>query len=327
MSETVVLGLLVGAALGALMARGGVCFNAALRRAAFGGDTSVLRVFAVAVAAQLVVLPALALLGWVSLAPPGLFPAAQVVGGLVFGAGMALAGGCVTGVLWKAGAGSVATAVAVAGFALGELLIRGPWRETLGRLDGAVARPAEGTLHGALGLPYELVAGVLGVVALVLLRRGGARTGLRLGLALGALSALAWAAADRVGAGYGLGFTGTASNVSSSIVAADPWALGWSAFLALGVVGGAALAVRGPVRRPDGPRLARALAGGVLMGVGASMAHGCNIGLGLAGIPTLSLGSMLAVAAMAVGAVGVRGLVLEPFPALRGVERPGAAGW
>ena len=327
MSETVVLGLLVGAALGALMARGDICFNAALRRAAFEGDTSVLRGFAVAVAVQLVLLPALSLLGLVSLAPPGLFPAAQVVGGLVFGAGMALAGGCVTGILWKAGAGSVATALAVAGFALGELLIRGPGRATLCRLDGAVARPAEGTLHGVLGLPYGLVAAVLGVGALVLLRRADARRGLRLGLALGGLSALAWVGADRVGAGYGLGFTGTAANVRASLVAGDPSALGWSAFLALGVVAGAALATRGPLRRPDPPRLARALAGGVLMGGGASMAHGCNIGLGLAGIPTLSLGSMLAVAAMAVGAVAVRGLLLEPFPALRGAERPSAAGW
>lgn len=63
------------------------------------------------------------------------------------------------------------------------------------------------------------------------------------------------------------------------------------------------------------------------MGAGANMAHGCNIGLGLAGIPTLSLGSMLAVACMALGAVAVRGLVLEPWPALRGAERPSAYGW
>jgi hypothetical protein len=240
---------------------------------------------------------------------------------------MALAGGCVTGILWKAGAGSVATGVAIAGFAVGELLIRGPWRDVPGRLDGAVARPGHGTLHGALGLPYEPVAALVGAVALALLLRGGRRAGLGLGLALGALSALAWAAGDRVGAGYGLGFTGTAANVGASLLAGDPSLLRWPAFLALGVIGGAALATRGPVRRPDARRVARALAGGVLMGVGASTAHGCNIGLGLAGVPTLSLGSMLAVAFMAVGAVAVRGLALEPFPALRGVERPGAAGW
>ncbi len=90
------------------------------------------------------------------------------------------------------------------------------------------------------------------------------------------------------------------------------------------------MTARGPIRWPNGPRLVRALGGGVLMGAGASMAHGCNIGLGLTGIPTLSLGSMLAVACMALAALAalaVRGLALEPFPRLRGIERPEPAGW
>lgn len=44
------LGLLVGGALGAVMARGAVCFNTGVRRAAFGGGWRVLRVFALALA-------------------------------------------------------------------------------------------------------------------------------------------------------------------------------------------------------------------------------------------------------------------------------------
>src|SRR5215210_4561972 len=115
MAGTVAAGLLIGAALGALATRGQICFNAGLRRAAFEHDATVLRVFAIAVAAQLLLLALLSPIG-VSLAPVGLFPAAQVAGGLVFGAGMALAGGCIAGILWKTGAGSIATAVAIAGF-------------------------------------------------------------------------------------------------------------------------------------------------------------------------------------------------------------------
>jgi len=325
MAATVAIGLVIGAALGALMTRGKLCFNAALRRTVFEREPTVLRAFAIAVAIQLMLLPVLVVLG-VSLAPVGLFPLAQVVGGLVFGVGMALAGGCITGILWKAGAGSIATAVAIAGFAAGELAIRGPGLQALSALDRASPRPAGQTVHGALGLPYEPVAAVLGALLLaILLRRS--RAGLGLGLGLGALSALAWLAADVVGAGYGLGFTGTAENVRRSLAAGDPSLLSWPVFLALGVIAGGALAGRGPLRRPDAPRLARALGGGVLMGLGANMAHGCNIGLGLAGIPTLSVGSMLAVACMALGALGARRIVLEPRPALRGVERPEATGW
>jgi len=36
---------------------------------------------------------------------------AQLAGGLVFGVGMALAGGCIVGILWKTGGGSVALAM------------------------------------------------------------------------------------------------------------------------------------------------------------------------------------------------------------------------
>jgi uncharacterized protein len=39
------------------------------------------------------------------------------------------------------------------------------------------------------------------------------------------------------------------------------------------------------------------------MGAGGSIAHGCNIGHGVTGVPLLSLGSMLATAAMAAGAL------------------------
>ena len=124
-----VLGLLVGAAFGMLAARGVVCFNAGVRRAAFSRSFGILRIFAVAVGVQLVLLPPLDAAGVAPLAPvldggqPALLPVAQLVGGLVFGVGMALAGGCISGILWKSGAGSLATAIAIAGFAAGELLL------------------------------------------------------------------------------------------------------------------------------------------------------------------------------------------------------------
>ena len=326
MAGTVAAGLLIGAAFGALATRGRICFNAALRRAAFERDSTVLRVFAIAVAAQLPLLALLSPIG-VSLAPVGLYPPAQVAGGLLFGAGMALAGGCIAGILWKTGAGSIATGVAIAGFAAGELLIRGPAAPALDVLDRASrggSPPA--TLDVALGLSYAPLAAALGAFGLVALlaRR---RDGLVLGLALGGVSAIAWVAADLTGSGYGLGFTGAAANVRGAVAAGEPSLLGWSVFLAVGVLAGAAVVGRGPVRRPDGARLIRALAGGVLMGLGATIAHGCNIGLGLAGLPTLSLGSALAVACMAVAALAVRRGVLENRPGLRGFERPEPAGW
>jgi len=92
-------------------------------------------------------------------------------------------------------------------------------------------------------------------------------------------------------------------------------------FLALGVVAGAALA--GPRRPsvPDGARATRALVGGLLMGAGGSIAHGCNIGHGLTGLALGSFGSLLAIASMAAGALATWRLLLASRPALRGAER------
>ena len=278
--DAVIVGLALGSVLGALMARGGVCFNRGVRRAAVAGDVGVLRVFALAVVVQLLVLPALELAGVVPLqanlesGAPRLLPVAVLVGGAVFGVGMALAGGCVTGVLWKAGGGSIATALAVAGFVVGEFVARGALLPVLDELDDA-SRPRESTLHGVVGIDYAPTALALGSVgfALLLGSRRPDRT-VAAGVGLGALAAVAWVAADAVGYGYGLGFVGAADGTRDA-VAAGAWdMLPLPLFVALGVLVGAAVATRGPLRWPDAARAGRGLAGGALMGVGANAADG-----------------------------------------------------
>jgi hypothetical protein len=316
------LGIAAGLAAGAVMTRWGLCFNRALRHAALERRPALLRAFAIAVAAQLLLLPLLLAAGVDTLersaatGGPALLPVAQLGGGLVFGAGMALAGGCMTGMLWKAGAGAVALASAIAGFTAGELLIRGPGSGLIETLDNA-SRPGEHALTGLLDAGYEPVALVLGVAALaaLLTRR---RDGLVAGLALGAVSAAAWVAADAAGYGYGLGFVGAADGTRATIEAGR--ALPFQLWLALGVIaGGAALGER-RLRVPDATRSARAAAGGLLMGAGGSIAHGCNIGHGLTGLPLLSFGSLLAAASMAAGALLTWRLLLASRPGLRGRE-------
>jgi hypothetical protein len=101
-----------------------------------------------------------------------------------------------------------------AGFAAGELLARGPGEDVLADLDAAGPQPSESALHDASGLPYWLLAVVLGALALLLLLRRS-RGGLE-----------------------------------------------------FGVIAGAALAVRGPLRLPDRAQALRGLIGGLLMGIG-----------------------------------------------------------
>lgn len=326
---TAIAATATGLALGALMSRGRICFNAGVREAFISGDGRILRVFGFAVAFQLLLLPILVAIGIgplersIDAGGPGLFPVAQAVGGLVFGVGMALAGGCITGILWKTGAGSVATGLAILGFAAGELLIQGPLVSVVESLDEASA-PASGSVTELTGIPYAPLALALGAAGVLVLTRRTA-TGIWLGAGLGVIAAAAWIAAEIADYGYGLGFVGAAEGTLRAVEDGD--ALPFQLFLAVGVLAGAVAAVRGPVRLPDGSRTRRALAGGLLMGFGGTLAHGCNIGHGVTGLPLLSLGSLLAVSAMVAGAVVTWRYVLGPRPALRGTERPEAVGW
>ncbi|MGH2988815.1 MAG: YeeE/YedE thiosulfate transporter family protein [Solirubrobacterales bacterium] len=298
-------GLATGLAFGVLLTRGGICFNRGIRRAFLQGDAAILRVFALIVAVELLAVPVLVAIGVapversVDAGAPALLPVAQLAGGLVFGVGMALAGGCITGILWKTGAGSVATGIAIAGFAAGELLATGAGKDVLSELDDA-SRPSEGSVSQLSGLPYELVAPIVGVAGLALLLRGR-RDGVWLGAALGVVAALAWVAADVADYGYGLGFVGAADGTRDAIESGGE--LPFQLFLAIGVVAGGAVVARRALRLPGPARAAGALLGGVLMGVGANAAHGCNIGHGVTGLGLLSVGSLLAIAAMATGAV------------------------
>lgn len=320
-----VLGVLTGVLVGALMSRGTVCFNAGVRLASAGRDWRILRIFAIAVAVQFLLLPLLfaldvaPLVAAVDGSRPRLWPLAQVAGGLVFGGGMALAGGCIAGILWKTGAGSIATAVAILGFAAGELLARGAAAPAVTRVQ-EVAPPAVSSLNALIGVGFTPMALVLGAVLLAGLV-AVSRAGLAFGVGLGTLGALAWVAADAAGYGYGLGFAGSAANLEAALSAGDLGAVSFEPYLALGVVLGGGLATRGPLRMPDAARTARALAGGGLMGFGATLAGACNIGHGLTGLPLLSLGSAVAITSMTIGAIGVQRL-LRSRSRLRGTETP-----
>ena len=305
--DAALIGLATGALTGVVMARWGLCFNRGVRRAFLERRPRVLRAFGVAVAVQLLVLPLLVALGVGPLERStqaggiALVPVAQLAGGLAFGAGMALAGGCVTGMLWKAGGGTLALAVAIAGFAAGELLIRGPGNDLVSTLADA-SRPDARGLPDLLGAGYAPVALVLGAALLAFLFRRGPRAVVA-GLALGAVAALAWVAADAAGHGYGLGFVGTADGTRTALERGTE--LPYTLWLAIGVIAGGALAGARNLTFPGAARAARAAAGGLLMGAGGTVAQGCNIGHGLTGIPLLSLGSILATTAMAAGAVAV----------------------
>ena len=351
LSQSPVMGLalaagLLGLAAGWLIERTHFCTMGAISDAYLFGSWRRLRAWALAIATALVLVQLLAASGLVPLAEsfylaPRLEPVALFAGGLLFGIGMVLAGGCGSRNLVRLGAGSLKALVVVlmlglAAFAtMGGVLVspaealRGlvavPLDQPTQSLGASIAR------SGAIAAPLaDLALGLAiaaGLFAFVLKDRAFRRNrgDLALGLGLGTLVALGFLVTGRL---FADPFEPVAV-ASLSYVAPTSRALFWTmtgnglwpgfgAALALGTILGAALSaiIGGRFRvetftsRDD---MIRHVTGGVLMGFGGILALGCTVGQGMTGLSTLALGSFIACA----------GIVLGAVLALRRLERGG----
>ena len=152
------------------------------------------------------------LLGWIQLNPKPLMWAGAVVGGVVFGVGMVLAGGCVSGCLYKGATGNLNSIVALLAMPVGIGLVEyGPLNTWLVRFKQARIPAADGgpvTLSSVTGLPFW---------ALALLLAG---------------ATLAWALArERKAAPEGASTTGSSGGVRLH----RPWKA-WQAGIAIGLL-------------------------------------------------------------------------------------------
>jgi len=321
----------LGGALGAVFIGFQYGFASAWRRFLVAGETMGLAAhFLLIGLCALLFIPAagLGLAATGSLAPVSV---SLAIGAFIFGIGMQLANGCGSGVLFSFGGGSGRMLVALPFFILGSLLgsfllptaldwgslgqvaIAGGAGET-GRLlvnIGLIA--ATGAAFYVTGrrrgqaLPRELVIGSLVIAALcwlVFIISGnpwgitfgftlwGAKIAALIGVPVGDFTFWQWAGPRRA--------------LTHSVLADV------SSLMDVGMVIGAGLlaAIGGGLRRqswPSSRQLVAAALGGILMGIGARLAFGCNIGAFLAGIASGSLhGWIWFVMAMAGSWAGIR---------------------
>jgi len=148
--------LLFGATFGVVFQRSRFCLVRAFREPFMTGDAEHTRAAALALTVSTL---GFAILKFTDLKDKGewVFPAAglgSIAGGLVFGVGMTLAGGCGAGSLWRAGEGQVKLWAAVACFALGASLARLVATQTgiLQKLGAAVFLPSSLGWGGAIAL-------------------------------------------------------------------------------------------------------------------------------------------------------------------------------
>jgi uncharacterized membrane protein YedE/YeeE len=118
--------LLFGLLVGIVMQRTRFCFVRAFREPFMTGEADATKAVAVAVIISVTgftILKWTDLRDWDTFVFPG-FWFGSLVGGIIFGVGMSLAGGCASGSLWRAGEGQVKLWVALVGFALVGSLFR-----------------------------------------------------------------------------------------------------------------------------------------------------------------------------------------------------------
>ena len=246
---------------------------------------------------------------------PDLPIASALVGGALFGTGMALAGGCASRLTVLVGAGNLRSLLVLIVFAVtAHATMKGalaPLRETLGTVTVPVDEAAAlSAFPGGEFWPFGLAL----AAALLSLRSGARASHLVMAAVIGVLIPLGW-----IGTGFvllddfdpipmqSLGFTGPMADTLFWTVAATSIPVGFGTGLAAGVVAGALVAslAAGEFRWEslEGPRqTGRYLAGAVSMGVGGVLAGGCTVGAGLSGVSTASLAALLALATMAASA-------------------------
>lgn len=264
-----------------------------------------------------------------SLAPVILWLPA-LLGGLLFGFGMALGGGCISRGLARIGAGSLKSLAIIAVIALSAAATMtwlAPLQDLLGR-TAVLGTFGPGGLHRIFGnLPF-IGAETVRWVLVALLGGGalwfalkdswfrGSRDHLIGGLIIGLTIVAAWFVAGRLfetggaSAFTAINFVPPLGESVLSLGGRSP-AL-FPLMLTLGVPLGAFiaglltrnLALDTFVVRED---LVRSLIGAVLMGIGGTIAGGCTFGQGLSGVSTLSVTSFIATFGLIAGSIwGIR---------------------
>jgi uncharacterized membrane protein YedE/YeeE len=307
--------LILGFGLGAAFLRAEFSFTAAWRRFLVRGEAGGLlaALLLIAVAAAVIVPVAALVPGFGgAIAPIG---PSLVIGAFVFGIGMQLANGCGSGTLYTAGGGSGRMLIALALFIVGSVIgsLHLPAFLALGGVDPILASAYFGP-WGGLAVTLASIAAAALVIVAIATRRGAGfhpRPALVIGaVAIGLLSIGVFLAGHHpwsVTFGFTVWGAKVAALLGFDFAHAEFWQ--WagpkralaesilsdtSSLTDLGMIFGAmaAAAAAKPFARtawPPARSLIAAAIGGLLMGWGARIGFGCNIGAFFGGVASGSL--------------------------------------
>jgi len=241
------------------------------------------------------------------------------VGGIFFGIGATLAGGCAARTLVRTMEGSIHALIALLSFAIVAAVAQFGFLETL-RLDITHATSLElktdAGIASILSLPQWLVLAIVVVGLLFFIfktsNNSNKKTMLIVGAIVGLLVVCSWYITGVLAQDEfeptkpsAMTMSGPLARFGYIIISGRTPALSFAISFVIGTAIISfllALATKQfKITPPQKGMTVMALLGGSLMGIGGIMAYGCNIGQGLSGISTLSLESLIAVFGMVTG--------------------------
>jgi len=260
-------------------------------------------------------------------------PIANILGGFLFGLGIVLAGGCASGIVYRLGEGQIGALIAIVGFFFGIGMttdgMLSPVREYMKSFKVevfGVSNPAIWDLFGGGPTAKWGTIAVFTIVMLAFVFKGkpafgksgkGYAWGLT-GVLVGLLTILAWEVSSVFGGTpRGLAITTPLRELFNSMLTNSTHSpfqefsfIGiftgtWGVFFILSVPFGAWISAMGlkefKLKTPPAKEVITVFFGSVLMGIGAVIAGGCNLGHGVTGMSTMSLASLVAIISIMLG--------------------------
>lgn len=331
------VGLIGGIFLGLAARIGRFCTLGAIEDLYYGENPLRLRMWGIAIGTAVIGTFALSASGLLDLSETLYLsrqwnPLESIIGGLIFGYGMALAGNCGYGALARVGGGDLRSLLIVLVMGLSAYAaLGGPFSSLRIWLFGSTepAQSVNGFAHFSsdlLGLSLETTGIFIGTAILIatLLNRSmwAAPAHIIWGAIVGLAIVSGWAGTYWI-AQNGFDATAVVSHTFSApigetmlyLMTSSGNSLSFGAGSVLGVLLGALLGslYKGHFRWEacDDPReLRRQILGAALMGTGAVVAVGCSIGQGLSALSVLSFSAPLTlISIMAGAAIGLRQLI------------------
>jgi hypothetical protein len=260
-------------------------------------------------------------------------PIANVLGGFLFGMGIVLAGGCASGIVYRIGEGQLSALIAILGFFFGAVMtadgLLSPINSYLKGFTveiNGTTNPAIWDIFGGGPALKWLTIAILAVGVLTFVFAGkpefrskskGIAWGTT-GLLIGLLTVLAWWVSSYFG-GWprGMAVSGPIREFFSVLLTKSTHSSfpefsffgifrgSWGMFFILSVPLGALLSAfqlnEFKWKIPPANEFLTVFFGSILMGIGAVIAGGCNLGHGVTGMSTGAVSSLTAITSIILG--------------------------